>query len=172
MKNHILLVISIMIFSVEAKKQTSPTEHWHKQYGVHQLSSADKTLLADGFYYLLKTQGDDKKAPTIMTNIYSEFHNPNARKAFLNVYEKSALASHRSNAHKETWTSTLLPYYAEVLGTLKDNELKIAVGPDFGKNLPRTFFELDRALNPQPSPIITVFEISMPGFSLQSVLVQ
>lgn len=171
MKKHILLITSIMIFSLQARKTISPVQLWDKQYGVHQFSSHDKMALADGFYYLLKTKGDEKVAPTVMTNIYSELHDSYARRAFLNAYEKSALASHKASDKPETWTGTLLPYYAEVLGTLKENELKITVGPDFGKKLPTTFFELDRALNPQPKPVVTVFEVKMPGFTFQSMLV-
>lgn len=171
MHKHILLITSIMIFSAQARKATSPAQLWDKQYGVHQLGSQERIILADGFYYLLQTKGDEKTAPAVMSNIYSELHDPKARGAFLKAYEKSALASHKASDSKEKWTGTLLPYYAEVLGTLKDHELKIAVGADFGKKLPTTFFELDRALNPQPKPVITVFEVRMPGFTFQSMLV-
>ncbi len=171
MKKHILLITSIMIFSAQARKLTSPTQLWDKQYGVHQLSSPEKIVLADGLYYLLRTGGNEVIAPKVMQSICSELHDHKARNAFLKAYEKTALASHKAPDSKEKWTGTLLPYYAEVLGTLKENELKITVGPDFGKKLPTTFFELDRALNPQPKPVVTVFEVKMPGFTFQSMLV-
>jgi hypothetical protein len=167
MKNSTLLLLSLIIFCNTTAKRPLSTQAWGKQYGVKQLRPTEKSDLASGLYYLLKSKGDEKTVPSMVHDFFSGKYQYNCRGAYLKAYEGSLLASKDSTSKDVKWTKTLLPYYAEVVDALPQTEAKITFGPDKGKNLPASFFELDRAINPRPQPITSIFQVSTPGLSLK-----
>jgi hypothetical protein len=167
MKKYILLLTSLIICTAQAK-ETNPTKQWNKRYGIAQLPSSDKNDLASGLYYLLKEKGNKTTTPFSVNQFYKTTNNTCnylCRNAYLKAYEKSVKASLDYKQKEQSWTRTLLPYYATVLSMLEDDDLTISFGSDRGKKLPATVFELDRALHPRIQQT-TVVQMRNSGFSV------